>query len=180
MEMQSRQEQQLVREALFTQLYTDVFPTVATYIAKKGGNLDQAKDLFQEALVIYYEQVELRGKALQKNAKAYLIGVSRNLWLQQASQGLNLDSIDNLRVEPDVQTPPVVSTKKLLNTLATTGRKCMDMLRAFYYEQLPLDQIAHQFGFGSVRSATVQKYKCLEKVRDEVKEKSLTYADFTE
>ncbi len=178
--MQSRQEQQLAREALFTQLYTEVFPTVAGYIAKKGGNLEQAKDLFQEALVIYYEQVELRSKSLEKNAKAYLIGVSRNLWHQQATHGLNHESIDNLNNEPDVQISPMVSTKKLLKTLATTGRKCMDMLRAFYYEQIPLDQIAHQFGFGSVRSATVQKYKCLEKVRDEVKEKSLTYADFTD
>jgi predicted DNA-binding protein YlxM (UPF0122 family) len=56
----------------------------------------------------------------------------------------------------------------------------MELLRAFYYDKLSMRKIAGQFDFNSERSATVQKYKCLEKVRDIVKEKSLTYEDFLE
>jgi len=54
------------------------------------------------------------------------------------------------------------------------------LLRAFYYDKLSMSKIANRFGFSSERSATVQKYKCLEKVRDLVKEKSLSYEDFLE
>ena len=32
-----------------------------------------------------------------------------------------------------------------------------------------MNEIAGHFGYRSIRSATVQKYKCLEKVRDHVK-----------
>jgi hypothetical protein len=56
----------------------------------------------------------------------------------------------------------------------------MELLQAFYYDKLPMNTIAGLFGFGGERSATVQKYKCLEKVRDIVKDKSLTYEDFLE
>ena len=62
--------------------------------------------------------------------------------------------------------------------LQTAGKKCMDLLRSFYYDHLPLQDAATLFGFSGVRSATVQKYKCLEKVRETVKEKALTYEDF--
>ena len=54
----------------------------------------------------------------------------------------------------------------------------MELLKSFYYDELPLNDIAETYGFSGVRSATVQKYKCLEKVRETVKEKSLTYEDF--
>ena len=54
----------------------------------------------------------------------------------------------------------------------------MELLRSFYYDQQPLTDIAGKFGFSGVRSATVQKYKCLEKVRETIKERSLTYEDF--
>ena len=43
------------------------------------------------------------------------------------------------------------------------------MLQAVYYFKYSMQELAEEFGFRSVRSATVQKYKCLEKVRNEVK-----------
>ena len=44
------------------------------------------------------------------------------------------------------------------------------MLLAFYYSQQPLTQIAAANGYASVRSATVQKFKCLERLRDSVRQ----------
>jgi len=64
--------------------------------------------------------------------------------------------------------------------LQLTGRKCLELLRAVYYDKLDLPAVAAVFGYQTVRSATVQKYKCLEKVRDKVKEKSISYEDLLE
>jgi len=55
----------------------------------------------------------------------------------------------------------------------------MRLLNAFYYEKLNMDEIAIRFGFSGKRSATVQKFKCLGKVRQVVRRKSLQYEDFT-
>jgi hypothetical protein len=56
----------------------------------------------------------------------------------------------------------------------------MELLHAFYYNRQSMDEITDRFGYSSAHSATVQKFKCLEKMRDTVKEKSLRYEDFTE
>ena len=43
------------REQWIIGLYKRVFPTVARYVSQRGGSLEQAQDIFQDALIIYYE-----------------------------------------------------------------------------------------------------------------------------
>ena len=165
------------REKLFIALYKSTFPSVARYISKMGGSFDEAKDIFQDALVIYYEKAVASVIAINTNEKAYLVGISKHLWLRKFkdnSHNISLDGID-IAFNMDDDQP---SESKLMHFLETAGKKCMELLRSFYYDQLPLADAAKLFGFSGVRSATVQKYKCLEKVRETIKEKSLTYEDF--
>jgi len=59
--------------------------------------------------------------------------------------------------------------QSLRYSLVRSGKKCLELLKAFYYDHCSMQDIANRFGFNGTRSATVQKYKCLEKVRNEIK-----------
>lgn len=166
------------REKLFIALYKSVFPSVAKYVAKMGGSFDEAKDVFQDAMVIYYEKVVLGLDNIRTNEKAYIFGIAKHLWLKNFNLHNPNVEVSNFDIEMEVEEH--VSDNKLLSFLQTAGKKCLDLLRSFYYDQQPLNEIAETFGFSGIRSATVQKYKCLEKVRETVKEKSLTYEDFVD
>jgi len=164
------------RQKLFIALYKSAFSVVARYVSKMGGTFDEAKDIFQDALVIYYEKTVSGGLVLNNNEQAYLLGISKNLWLKKFKENNRSESLDGIEAaEVEEQQ---ASELKLMKFLETAGKKCMELLRSFYYDQLPLADVAKLFGFSGVRSATVQKYKCLEKVRETVKEKSLSYEDF--
>jgi DNA-directed RNA polymerase specialized sigma24 family protein len=165
------------REKLFISLYKSAFPLVARYVSKMGGSFDEAKDVFQDALVIYYEKVITKLDVVNKNDKAYLTGIAKHLWLKKYRDNMlncALEGLD-MTIESEEEHP---SQSKLMHYLEAAGKKCMDLLRSFYYDQTPMADVAALFGFSGVRSATVQKYKCLEKVRETVKERSLTYEDF--
>jgi DNA-directed RNA polymerase specialized sigma24 family protein len=164
------------REKLFINLYKSSFPNVARYVSKMGGSFDEAKDIFQDALVIYYEKEVSDSLSVAINEKAYLMGIAKHLWLKKHHVDSKEVSLDGFDVESETEAQP--SDNKIFSFLQTAGKKCMDLLRSFYYDQLPLTEAAELFGFSGVRSATVQKYKCLEKIRETVKEKSLTYEDF--
>ncbi len=167
------------REDLFLQLYQRCFPAVARYVRKMGGSLEQAKDVFQEALLAYYEKMQEGELELRTNESAYLFGIARNVWSKRYAEQAKHQPLNYLA---DVQQHEdrVASPKKILRYLEAAGQKCMELLRAFYFDKTGLEEIADSFGFSGVRSATVQKYKCLEKVREKVKEKSLAYEDFME
>jgi DNA-directed RNA polymerase specialized sigma24 family protein len=167
-------------EKLIIKLYKSAFPLVAKYVSKMGGGLDEAKDIFQDALVIYYEKAVAGNLELQKaEDKAYLLGIAKHLWLKKFRDDKNnfplTDDLD-LEDEPEI----IISTNKVLHYLETAGKKCMEILSAFYYHKLPMKDIAGLLGYGGERSVTVQKYKCLEKVRETVKQNALAYEDFVE
>lgn len=162
-----------LREAFFISLYRSTFPAVARYVARMGGSLEEAQDIFQDALVIYYEKA-----TVADNEHAYVAGIAKRLWLQHyrnVAQHQPLNELD--RVEEQEEQPV---TGRIMRYLETAGKKCMDLLKAHYYDRLPAGSLAKRFGYTSTHTATVAKYKCLEKVRTVVKEKSLAYADFVE
>ena len=172
-----------VRERLFVDLYQRAFPAVAQFVRRRGGSLEEAQDIFQDTLVIYYEKTvaEASGPPVFHHKAAYLLGIARHLWIKKyhlASSEVSLEDDHQFSwVDEKIAMP---SRPKLLRFLSTAGKKCMDLLRAFYYDRLPLTEVANTFGYSGVRSATVQKYKCLEKVRNTVRERSLHYEDFLE
>jgi DNA-directed RNA polymerase specialized sigma24 family protein len=164
------------REELFISLYKSAFPVVARYVSKMGGMFDEAKDIFQDALVIYYEKSVECSFELKANEKAYLLGIAKHLWLKQHRDNSKLIPLNDLDIANEESAQ--ASDRKILSFLQTAGKKCLDLLRSFYYDGLQLADAAELFGFSGVRSATVQKYKCLEKVRETVKQKALTYEEF--
>ncbi len=168
------------REKLFTGLYEKVFPLVARYIKRQGGNLEEAQDVFQDALIVFYEKT--RSNHEVENENAYILGTSKILWIKKYREGSMNINLDDLHENQQAPQPsiPVISQQRITDFLASAGQKCMDLLKAFYYDKFSPDEIAAHFGYSGIRSATVQKHKCMEKVRNTVKEKSFQYEDFIE
>ena len=168
------------REQLFISLYKKAFPAVAKYVSKKGGNFDDARDIFQDALVIYYEKAAAGLIVLHTNEQAYLMGIAKHMWSKKFTENIKLTAFNGDEEDFIEEVDLRPSSNKLLYYLESAGQKCLDILRAFYYDNLPVTKIAEAFGYSGVRSATVQKYKCMEKVRETLKERSLAYEDFIE
>lgn len=170
------------KEKLFADLYECAFPLVARFISNRKGTLQDAKDIFQDALVIFYEKQLVKDLAIKVSDEAYLLGIAKHLWFRKHQHDKTLVPLDGFEAAITIPEDffPSVATDKLIRFLERTGKKCMDLLQAFYYDTNSLRDITAKFGYGSTHSATVQKFKCLEKIRDTVKEKSLAYDDFIE
>ncbi|MEM9337965.1 MAG: sigma-70 family RNA polymerase sigma factor [Bacteroidota bacterium] len=166
------------RELRITQWYQDVFPMACAYLRKRGGDLEAARELFQEALIIFYEKLLEDDFQPEMNDQAYLMGIVKKCWLRQRARSKPVEGLEG--VEPIQENEPTLIPQKLMRYLKQSGRRCMDLLQSFYYERISMKELSERFGYKSERSATVQKYKCLEKVRDEIKQKSVSYEDFFE
>jgi RNA polymerase sigma factor (sigma-70 family) len=164
----------------FVKLYKEVFPKVARYIGGKGGTLAEAKDVFQDALIIYYEKISIENVTFKRGEYAFIFGTAKNMWIDRYRQKIKELPFEQTLTDVVEEDEQKIVNSRILLFLEKSGRKCMDLLQSFYYQKLPMTAIAERFGFSGIRSATVQKYKCIEKVRDIIKEKSLNYEDFLE
>ncbi|HAA14638.1 MAG TPA: RNA polymerase subunit sigma-70 [Cytophagales bacterium] len=164
------------RSARIADWYEKVFPKVGAYIKRQGGSLEEAKELFQEALVIYFEKISGGNFQPDKSDDAYLFGMVKHLWFKHLQTQQQWDDLDPTDTREELTAE--LRVEKLVLLLKQSGQRCLELLQSFYYERLSMQKVSERFGYKSERSATVQKYKCLEKLRAEVKDKSLNYEDF--
>jgi len=172
--------EEIKTEKLTEKVYKKAFTRVAAFVSQMGGSFEDAKDIFHDALVIYFELILQRHVEILVSEEVYILGIAKHLWMRiynTPKVNISLTEIENEISIPDDYFP-TVENKRLLRFLESAGKKCMDLLRTFYYEQLPFKQLAIKLGYSNEHSATVQKYKCLEKIRETIKQKSLTYDDF--
>jgi len=166
------------RAWLLGQLYEETFPKVAKFVANRGGTFDDAKDIFQDALVILYEK-SASEKLVFESPERYLIGIAKHLWIRKFNDDHKKVRLDEMEKTISIPEDYYESEEpRLTSLLELTGRKCLQLLRAFYYDNLPLDQIKTAFGFSTTHSVSAQKFKCIEKMRNIVQEKSMGYEDF--
>ncbi len=161
------------RERALAQLYRRAFPLVRRHVCQQGGSAQDAQDVFQDALVVLYEQAVGGTLVLTASASTYLLGIGRHLWHHEQRRRARHphealpDALAHLATEPPTPAEPAVA---VLDYVEQLGEKCKSILLAFYYFQQPLAQIAETHHYRSVRSATVQKFKCLERLRHSVRQ----------
>lgn len=161
-------------------LYEKTFPVFARYAVRMNASFEDARDVFHDAMVIYFEKSRDESFEVRTSPEAYIIGIARNLWLKRFSRErlhVALEQTDEAFEVADDYFPDKQESR-LLTFLERTGKKCMDLLRQFYFDKRSLRSIATELGYRTEHSAAVQKFKCIGKVRDAIKERSLRYEDF--
>jgi len=148
-------------------IYKDNFNMILNFILNNNGSYDEARDIFQEAMITLYQKAKSGSFVLTSQIKTYLYSVCRRLWLKRLQQlGKTTNGIENYEtvvVEDDVeiherQNAELGIMDRALNSL---GEPCKSLLEAFYIEKKSMDQIALMFGYTNADNAKNQKYKCL-------------------
>src|SRR5690349_20099021 len=67
-------------------LYRTYFPMVLHFIASNSGTEQEAKDIYQESIIVMYENLQIPGFQLTCRIKTYIYSVSRRLWLKKLAE----------------------------------------------------------------------------------------------
>jgi RNA polymerase sigma factor (sigma-70 family) len=158
------------RKAIET-LYKLHFKMVQALVVHNNGTAEDAKDVFQEAMVVLYEKASSGVFELNCQLKTYLYSVSRRVWLrrlQQQSRYLLSDTeTEVVAVETDTEEHERRDLEfglmeKAINSI---GEPCKSLLEAFYIHKRGMQEIATAFGYTNADNAKNQKYKCLVRLK---------------
>ena len=67
-------------------IYQENYNMVQSLIINNNGSSDDAKDIFQEAMIVLYEKVRSGSFELNCQIKTYVYSVCRRLWLKRLQQ----------------------------------------------------------------------------------------------
>jgi len=61
-------------------LYDNYFQTVKNHIIRNSGSQDDASDIFQDSIIVLYNQICDNTLVLTSDLKGYFFGIARNIW----------------------------------------------------------------------------------------------------
>lgn len=154
-------------------IYKGYFPLIKNHVKKNSGTEEDAKDIFQDALVIFYEKVVSGNFVLTSSIKTYIFSVCQKMWLKKLRSIKINDPMDNHIDELPVHLPVFEIDKKALKPLKQIlneqmeklGNPCKSILISYYYTKQSMEQIANKLGYNNSHSARNQKYKCLQRLK---------------
>lgn len=177
--MKAEQNEQLLLQGLaksdkkaIETIYKENFNMVQSLIINNNGDGDDAKDIFQEAMIVLYEKARSGTFELNCQIKTYVYSVCRRLWLKRLQQ-LNRYSVEiknvseTIPVEEEIEeherrNDEFLAMDKAINNL---GEPCKGLLEAYYLGKKNMQEIADIFGYTNADNAKNQKYKCLMRLK---------------
>lgn len=168
---------------VLTFIYKEVFPAVRYYVISNGGTQDDAKDVFQESIIIAFKQISEDTIEIKTSFDAYLYGMSRLIWLKVLrNKKIHEKNISQLKdSEPNYHSAEKLIDDELEMSLfrkhfLRLGKECQKVLK-MTLDNMPYDEIAKELGYKSEKIVRNKKYKCKEALIKMIKEDP-EYKDF--
>ena len=171
-------EQELIKGLVLNEkgaieaIYKDNFSVIQHLVVNNNGSEDDAKDIFQEALIVLYEKAKSGVFELNCQIKTYLYSVSKRIWLKRLQKNSRFELMANgieetIQVEDDITLHEKRDDEFGMMEYAMTniGEPCKSLLEAYYIHKQNMQEISEAFGYTNADNAKNQKYKCLMRLK---------------
>jgi RNA polymerase sigma factor (sigma-70 family) len=150
-------------------LYSAHFGTVRRFVLANSGTVDDARDVFQEAVTVLWLRAREGTLAAGTDPGAYVFSIARNKWLDTVRSAAHrrMNIVHDQRMHPAAVEPDDGVEERLARLRAIYERldeKCRTVLDRFYFERKDLVAIAHELGVEEESIRTI-KYRCMMKLR---------------
>jgi len=153
-------------------IYRENYNMIQSLIINNSGSADDAKDIFQETMIVLYEKVRSGAFELNCLIKTYVYSVSRRLWLKRLQQmNRYAPALENLKdtvpVDEEIEENERINNEfqVMEKAIGSLGEPCRSLLEAYYLEKKNMQDIALSFGYTNAENAKNQKYKCLMRLK---------------
>ena len=151
-------------------IYQKNYPAIKKHIVNNNGNAQDAKDIFQDIIVILYNKSKNSEFNLDCDLSTFLYSICKLLWLKELrkkkDEKANIKELKELQnYKDDIIESDVVSEKyaiyyKYINKL---GYDCQKVLRLFY-DGVNTKEIANIMGYKNEHIVRSKKFRCKEKL----------------
>lgn len=173
-----KSEKRVIIDKVLENLYVQNFPVIRSFISKNSGNDEDAADIFQNAIVVFYKKIRLGDLVLNCSIKTYLYSICRNLWLDELRAKKKKQSlIDELKaVEVEASAPaelnPDGRVALIMKSIEQMGADCKKILGLFYFDRMRMKEIASEMGYANEKVAKNIKARCMKKLKSLAKQVS--------
>jgi RNA polymerase sigma factor (sigma-70 family) len=156
-------------DEVFMYLYKESFKEILWLIRSNNGNEDDAKDIFQDAMMVLHYKISIEKIEFTCSPKTFLYAVSKNLWMKELGRRSKQLYI------------PVEDLEYVLNDEVTENKEDQKLLKLYYrhfkelsneckkilhlhLKNLSVQEITRRLGFKSDAYTMDRKYRCKQRL----------------
>jgi RNA polymerase sigma factor (sigma-70 family) len=158
---------------VLTALYKKYYNLVLKLVVNNSGTSDAAQDVYQETIIVLFENVNKPEFELNCQLQTYIYSVAKRLWLKQLKKNGHFflmkededSEIADVSEDLSLHHQKERDFDKVNQSLENLGEPCATLIKDFYVQKLSMDEIAEKFGYTNSDNAKNQKYKCLQRLK---------------
>jgi RNA polymerase sigma factor (sigma-70 family) len=147
-------------------VYDTYYPIIEGYIVHNQGSRDQARDIFQEAMIVVYNKVKLGQLELTCKFGTYLFAICKKMWIQERKKYLLRN--EKLRQQAMVVEDPGPADDPLLQNhlnhlfnkhFGDLSEDCQKIL-SMYFNNFSVEDIRTAMNYKNLHHTADRKYRC--------------------
>jgi len=151
-------------------LYKKHYKMMTRLVINNNGTEDEAKDIYQEALVAFWQKAIGGNLVLTSKISTYLYSVCLNLWRKELDRKGRFAESD--KEELTFQEFEKKERVRIIQEcIAELGDTCRKILTYHYFDGMSMTDIAKKLNLANTDTAKTKKYKCKKKLDLLVKRK---------
>ena len=160
---------------IITSVYKEIYPKINYHILNNGGTADDAKDVFQEAIIVVFRQIQNGTFEIKTDFEGYVYGIARLIWLKTLrNRSIHERNINKMEGDVQVSHPAdeIIDEEMEMNLFRKyflkLGKECQKVLK-MATDGIPYETIAKEMGYKSEKIVRNRKYKCKESLIEMIK-----------
>jgi len=157
-------------------IYTENFPGIRHYVFLNSGNEDDAKDIFQESLILLYNKIKSPDFILSSSLETYLYSICRFVWLKELSSRKKYVIIENEDLSIISDEKEIIEILERNERLSLYREKykelsddCKRVLKMFL-NNIPTKEITQAMGYRSDQHTKNRRFRCKKSLINKIQE----------
>lgn len=169
-------------------VYESSFRSIRQLVITNNGNVNDAEDIFQDALILIFDKIRNNNLNLNCAFKTYLYSVCRIIWLKELDRrkrkdetiigeftGNEIVDVDNDIIELYIKNERLTLYRSIFNDLTEDCRKVLSM----FLNKISIKEITDTMNYSSDQHTKNRRYRCkkslIEKIKSNPKYNELRY-----
>ena len=160
-------------ERILDHLYKKYYRMMTRIVLSNNGTEEEAKDVYQEALLVFWQKAVRGDLVLTSKISTYLYSICLNQWRKELDRKSRLSSQE---VDGEYyQSYDSEERSKIVHAcIEQLGDVCKKVLTHYYFDGMNMQEIAKKLKFANTDSVKTKKYKCKKKLDELIKNRYST------
>ena len=152
-------------------LYDNYFQSVRNHVLNNSGSDDDVSDVFQDAIIVLYNQITEDKLRLTSDLKGYFFGIARNVWNSQLRKKQKTIELEfDLPDEEETEDQSDPTLERIISRVFQLLKPDQQMVLNLFSDGLSYEEIAVKLNLKNEVYARRKKYLCKEALLELVKE----------